>query len=87
MERKKKASVPNFDWNMKVSYLYEPTLPTIAALSGSQMEFVALIQNLLEFKAINVEKQHRIFVEPWSDSVHIALWRNDEFLSLVHTYG
>ncbi len=29
---------------------------------------------------MNVERQHCIFVESWSDSVHIALWRKDGFL-------
>ncbi len=34
----------------------------------------------LEFKAMNVERQCRIFVEFWSDSILIALWRNNVFL-------
>ncbi len=29
---------------------------------------------------VNVERQHCIFIEPWSNSIHIALWRNDGFL-------
>ncbi len=34
-----------------------------------------------------VERQHRIFIEPWPDSIHIALWRNDRFLhSLIDFY-
>ncbi len=37
-------------------------------------------QSLLEFEATNEERQHRIFVEPCSDSIHKALWRNDGFL-------
>ncbi len=36
-------------------------------------------QSLLEHKAMNEERQHHIFVEPWSDSIHIALWKNDGF--------
>ncbi len=30
-------------------------------------------QSLLEYKAMNVERQCRIFVEPWSDSIPIVL--------------
>ncbi len=30
---------------------------------------------------MNVERQRRISIEPWSDSVHIALWRNDGLLA------
>ncbi len=29
---------------------------------------------------MNVERQHYIFIVLWSDSIHIALWRNDVFL-------
>ncbi len=35
---------------------------------------------LLEFKAMHVERQCRIFIELWSDSIHILLWRNNGFL-------
>ncbi len=28
---------------------------------------------------MNAERQRRIFVEPWSDSIHIALPRNVDF--------
>ncbi len=44
-------------------------------------------QNLLEYKAMNVEKQRRIFVEPWSDSIHIALRRNNGFLHSFHDFS
>ncbi len=36
---------------------------------------------------MNKERQHRIFVEPWSDSIDIALWRNDGFLHLFHVFS
>ncbi len=48
------------------------------------MKFQRYFQSLLEYKAMNVERQCRIFVEPWSDSMHTALWRNDGFLHLFH---
>ncbi len=35
---------------------------------------------------MNVEKQHRIFVEPWYDSIHTALWRNNRFWHLFHDF-
>ncbi len=44
-----------------------------------------LYQSLLEYKAMNVERQRHIFVEPWSNSIHIALWRNDGFLHIHST--
>ncbi len=44
-------------------------------------------QSLLEYKAMNVERQHRIFIEPWSDSIHVALWRNDRFLHSFHDFS
>ncbi len=31
--------------------------------------------------------QRCIFVEPWSDSIHIALWRNDGFLHSIHYFS
>ncbi len=40
-------------------------------------------QGLLEYKAMNVERRHRVSVKPWSDSIHISLWRNDGF---VHSF-
>ncbi len=33
---------------------------------------------------MNVERQHRIFVEPWSDSIHITLRRSDGILHSFH---
>ncbi len=33
---------------------------------------------------MNVERQRRIFIEPRSDSIHIALWRNDGVLHSFH---
>ncbi len=44
-------------------------------------------QSLLEYKAMNAERQRRIFVEPWSDSIHIASWRNDGFLYSFHDFS
>ncbi len=44
-------------------------------------------QSLLEYKAVNVKRQCRIFVEPWSDSIHIVLWRNDGFLHSFHDFS
>ncbi len=44
-------------------------------------------QSLLEYKAMNVERQHRIFVEPRSDSIHIALCRNYGFLHSFHNFS
>ncbi len=41
----------------------------------------------LKYKAMNVERQCGIFVEPWSDSIHIALWRNDGFLHSFHNFS
>ncbi len=35
---------------------------------------------------MNVERQRRIFVEPWSDSIHIALWSNG-FLYSFHDFS
>ncbi len=36
---------------------------------------------------MNKERECRIFVEPWFDSIHIALWRNDEFLHSFHDFS
>ncbi len=44
-------------------------------------------QSLLEYKATDVERQRFIFVEPLSDSIHIALWRNYGFLHLFHDFS
>ncbi len=44
-------------------------------------------QSLLEYKSANVKRQCRIFVKPWSDSIHIALWRNDGFLHSFHDFS
>ncbi len=44
-------------------------------------------KSLLEYKAMNVERQHGIFVEPWSDSIHIPLQRNDGFLHSFHDFS
>ncbi len=41
----------------------------------------------LEYKATNIERQRRIFVKPWSDSVHVALWINDRFLHSFHHFS
>ncbi len=35
--------------------------------------FTGYKQSLLAYKAMNVERQHRIFVELWSDWIRIAL--------------
>ncbi len=44
-------------------------------------------QNLLEYKATNVERQCRICIELWSDLIHVALWRNDGFLHSFHDFS
>ncbi len=44
-------------------------------------------QSLLEYKAMNVERQCRIFVKPWSDSILIALWRNDGLLDSFYNFS
>ncbi len=36
---------------------------------------------------MNVERQRRIFVEMWSDSIHISSWRNDGFLYSFHDFS
>ncbi len=36
---------------------------------------------------MNVERQHRIFIKTWSDSIHIALWRNDGFLQSFYDFS
>ncbi len=36
---------------------------------------------------MNVESQRRIFVEPWSESIHIALWRNHGLLHSFHDFS
>ncbi len=46
-----------------------------------------LWQSLPEYKAMNVEGQHRIFIEPWSNSIYITLWKNDGFLHLFHDFS
>ncbi len=46
-----------------------------------------VIQSLLEYKAMNVGRQRRIFIELWSDSIHVALWRNDGFLHSFHDFS
>ncbi len=38
------------------------------------------MQSLLEYKAMNVGRQRRILIEPWSGSIRIALWKVDGFL-------
>ncbi len=49
-------------------------------LLGDRMN--KLNQSLLDFKVMNVERQRRIFVVPWSFNILIALWINDGFLHL-----
>ncbi len=45
-----------------------------------------LNQSLLEYKAMNVERQRCIFVELWYDSMLIILWRNNGFLHVFHDF-
>ncbi len=38
-------------------------------------------------KAMNIERQRRIFVEPWSDSIHTTLSRNNKVLHSFHDFS
>ncbi len=69
-------------WNMHVDSngaLLDEILP------GGRLEVHDALRQSL-YKAMNVERQHRIFIEQWSDSIHIALCWNDGFLHSFHDF-
>ncbi len=47
---------------------------SLCIISFFQFSIIYICQSLIEFKAMNVEKQRHIFVELWSDSIHIYPW-------------